>query len=56
MKAGGNLSILIEELENKGLLSRASLVEQCGMENEKIIDSLEGYNAENGYFSIVLLK
>lgn len=56
MKAGGNLPALIEELGNKGMLSRASLVEQCGMENEKVFESLDEYKDENGYFSIVLVK
>lgn len=56
MKAGRNLPELIEELRNKKKLSSASMVERCGMEDEKIFESLEDYKDENGYFSIILVK
>ncbi len=56
MKAGRKLPMLMDELRNRGQLSRASLVEQCGMENERVFESLDDYKDENGYFGIVLVK
>lgn len=56
MKAGREIGKLRDTLEEHGLLERAAMVENCGMETERVYprfaDALEG----SGYFSVVVVK
>lgn len=56
MKAGRELGALREALEARGLLDRASLVERCGMEGERVCPSLSDAPEDCGYFTVVLVK
>ncbi len=56
MKAGRELGALREALEARGLLARASLVERCGMEGERVCPSLAEAPEDCGYFTVVLVK
>ncbi|MFR1191583.1 MAG: precorrin-2 C(20)-methyltransferase, partial [Megasphaera micronuciformis] len=42
-------------LEKKGLISMASMVQQCGTKEEKILFTLEG-TVPHSYFSVILVK
>lgn len=56
MKAGKDIGQLQETLDRHGLLSRASLVENCGMETQRIYPAFSQMEAPTGYFSVVLVK
>lgn len=56
MKAGRQLGALKEELRERGLLDKASLAVNCGMEGERYEPSFADADTDAGYFSIVLLK
>lgn len=55
MKAGKEIGKLRETLAAHGLLDRASLVENCGMETERIFPRFADAE-ESGYFSVVVVK
>ena len=42
-------------LEEKGLISKASMVQQCGTKEEKIFSSLKE-TVPHTYFSVILVK
>lgn len=54
MKAGKRIGSVIECL--KDVEGAASLVENCGMENEKIYRSVEEMKESAGYYSLIILK
>lgn len=56
MKAGREIGILKETLRTNGLLERASLVEKCTMEGERVYPNFGDLPEGSGYFSIVLVK
>ncbi len=56
MKSGRHLPQLIDQLRQRNLLERAMMVQNCGMENEKIYTSLSGVGIETAYFTIVIVK
>ena len=56
MKAGRELGALRERLGEAGLLDRASLVANCGMEGETVCPRFADVPEDTGYFSIVLVK
>lgn len=55
MKAGKETGKLRETLAEHGLLDRAALVENCGMETERVFPRFAEAE-ETGYFSIVVVK
>lgn len=55
MKAGKELAKLRETLAQHGLLDQSSMVENCGMETEKIYPHFSDAS-DSGYFSIVVVK
>lgn len=55
MKAGREIGGLKEALAARGLLDRASLVENCGMEAERVFPRFADAD-ESGYFSVVVVK
>lgn len=54
MKSGKKLSKVIEYLKTKDC--QVSLVENCGMENEKICRSLNEIKDDAGYYSLIIVK
>lgn len=56
MKAGKSIGELQEVLRRRGELDRASLVENCGMENERVYERFGDMEEKTGYFSVVLVK
>jgi precorrin-2/cobalt-factor-2 C20-methyltransferase len=56
MKAGSGIVELQNLLREKGALDRASMVENCGMEGEKVWQNFGDMAESAGYFSIVVVK
>ena len=56
MKAGKSILELQEELRTRGLLERASMVENCSMEGERIYEHFADLMEPSGYFSLVIAK
>lgn len=56
MKAGREIGALQQSLAERGLLDRAALVENCGMETERIYYHFADAPADSGYFSVVVVK
>lgn len=56
MKAGRGISELQKLLEERGLLGRASMVANCGMEGEAVFPRFADMEDGTGYFSVVLVK
>lgn len=56
MKAGKSIGELRELLRERGMLSRASMVANCGMEGERVYPRFEDMEDGSGYFSVVLVK
>lgn len=52
-KAFGEVKTALTEL---GLLESAKMVENCGLENERIYDSLSDAESKAGYFTIIVVK
>jgi precorrin-2/cobalt-factor-2 C20-methyltransferase len=56
MKTGKSFEKLKLELESKGMLKRAKMVQRCGMKGERVFDDLAQAEAEASYFSIIIVK
>lgn len=56
MKAGSGITKLQEQLSEAGQLENASMVENCGMENERVWQNFSDMNENSGYFSLVVVK
>lgn len=56
MKAGKAIGELQTQLAERGMLERASLVANCGMEGELVCPRFADMTDGTGYFSIVLVK
>lgn len=56
MKAGRELGALRDTLAAHGLLERASMVANCGMEGETVCPRFADVPEGTGYFSVVLVK
>lgn len=54
MKAGSRMELLKEKLQQ--LDASVYMVENCGMENEKIYEGAAEINTSAGYYSLVVLK
>ena len=54
MKSGKKLSKVIEYLKTKDC--QVSMVENCGMENEKICRSLNEIKDDAGYYTLIIVK
>lgn len=54
MKAGKKMGKVKEILKARGALCR--MIENCGMENEKIYDSVEEIPDQAGYYSLIIVK
>ena len=56
MKAGKAIGELKDLLAERGLLDRASMVANCGMEGETVYPRFADMEDGTGYFSVVLVK
>ena len=56
MKAGRELGALRQKLEEASLLEGAAMVENCGMEGERVFPRFAGAPSDSGYFSVVVVK
>ena len=56
MKAGRELGAVCDALAARGELTRAGMVENCGMENERVLHSMTDFDGEAGYFALVVVK
>lgn len=56
MKAGRSILDLQQRLGDRGLLEYASMVENCGMDNERIYPHFGDLREPAGYFSLVIVK
>ena len=54
MKSGKNMRKVKELLANKNL--KVTMVENCGMENEKVYKKVEEINDESSYYSLIIVK
>ena len=55
MKSGRNYPQVLEELERRGLLERAAMVENCGLEGERVHHTLADRPQSGGYFTTILI-
>lgn len=56
MKAGRSILDLQQLLGDRGLLEHASMVENCGMDNERIYPHFADLREPSGYFSLVIVQ
>ena len=56
MKAGREIGKLRDTLAERGLLDRAAMVENCGMETERVYPRFADAPEGSGYFSVVVVK
>ena len=56
MNAGREIGALRQALAERGLLDRAALVENCGMEEERVFPKFADAPEDSGYFSVVVVK
>ena len=56
MKAGRSILDLQAELKKRGLLEKAAMVENCGMEDERVYPHFADLREPSGYFSLVIVK
>jgi precorrin-2/cobalt-factor-2 C20-methyltransferase len=56
MKTGKNFGELKEILRKKGLSHRTSVVENCGLPDERVYRSIDDINGEPGYFSVFIIR
>ena len=57
MKSGRSFSGVLSELTGTGQLKNAKMVENCGFDDERIYESLEGLDdASAGYFSVIVVR
>jgi len=55
MKSGSKCSELIALLRKKGLALRTSVIENCGLDNERIFGSLDQVPDDLGYFTVFIV-
>lgn len=56
MKSGKNILKVKEEINQCGLTDKTYMVENCGMENEKIYKDFNQVGEESSYFSLIIVK
>lgn len=56
MKAGSAILELKQTLLERGELEKASMVENCTMENERVYPHMKDLETPSGYFSLVIVK
>lgn len=56
MKTGKNAAELMEILQKKGLSRRTSIVENCGLEDQRIYRADDDIPGDVGYFTVFIVK
>gem|GEM_PF-4635624 len=56
MKTGKSIEQVKARLKERGLYESARMVQKCGMEGERVFNSLDGADADASYFSIIVVK
>ena len=56
MKAGKSILELQKQLEARGMVEGAAMVENCSMANERVYPRFEDLKEPSGYFSLVIAK
>lgn len=56
MKSGRHLDEVVRTIEAQGLLDRASLVSNCGLEDEFVCTDLSQLQEPMGYFTTIIVK
>ena len=58
MKSGRQMPGVLEAIEEKDLLSKSAMVQNCGLPNEKVYETLQDFPKEEaaGYFATVIVK
>lgn len=56
MKSGRQLPRLLGQLAEHGLLERVKLVQNCGMDNERVYRSIGGEEIASDYFTVLIVK
>lgn len=56
MKSGKSIGKLRDELHKRNLQMQSSMVECCGMKNERVYPTLENIDENSNYFSLVVVK
>lgn len=56
MKSASALPVVRQILEDKGLLSRTSMVANCGLETERVYRDITQAKEDEGYFVTILVK
>lgn len=56
MKTGRSMERVRSALDARGLLSKTSLIENCGMTGERVVPCLENETGDGGYFSLMIVK
>jgi precorrin-2/cobalt-factor-2 C20-methyltransferase len=55
MKSGKNMPAVLDQLEARELLSQAGMVQNCGLPNERVFESLEEKPQVEGYFTTIII-
>lgn len=56
MKSGKKIAKVKKEIDECGLTSKTYMVENCGMEEEKIYNDFSKISDESSYFSLIIVK
>lgn len=56
MKSGKSIADTVKRLENLGIADSARAVENCGMENERVIRDVRELTSGAGYFTTIIIK
>ena len=56
MKSGRSIADTVKKLENLNLANGACAVENCGMENERVIRDVRELTSGAGYFTTIIIK
>ena len=56
MKSGRSIADTVKRLESLGLANDALAVENCGMENERVIRDVRELTSGAGYFTTIIIK
>ena len=56
MKSGRTLPKVAEALQEKGLLDKAAMVQDCGLPTEAVCTDLSNLPEKTGYFATIIVK
>ena len=56
MKSGKTLPAVRQALKDAGLLEKASMVQNCGLPDQRVFGKLDDASGDTGYFTTILVK